>query len=229
VTENRLADLCRRSGAARQSPRRSGPIADASGNLFGTTEAGGANRAGTVFEIAKTATGYARRPTVLVSFCPQPNCTDGAEPEAGLLADAAGNLFGTTFFGGATGGLGSVFEIAKTATGYASAPTLLASFCARPNCADGRFPAASLIADAAGNLFGTTGEGGAKNDGTVFEVRGSGFVPPGTLVPPGTPNCRSNSLSARVGNYGGLGAGAVALGYSSVQVLQKAITTYCAE
>jgi uncharacterized repeat protein (TIGR03803 family) len=218
-----LYNFCAQPNCTDGAQPVAGLLADAAGNLFGTTYLGGAKNAGTVFEIAKTATGYASAPTVLVSFCAQPNCTDGRFPEAGLIADAAGNLFGTTARGGATGD-GMVFKVAKTATGYASAPTVLVSFLGR----EAKFPVAGLIADAAGNLFGTTREGGPKNDGTVFELRGSGFVPPRTLVPPGTPNCRSNSLSALVGNYGGLGAAAVALGYSSVQVLQNAITTYCA-
>jgi uncharacterized repeat protein (TIGR03803 family) len=97
--------------------------------------------------------------TTLVSFCALANCADGAAPAASLIADADGNLFGTTSSGGANGG-GTVFKIAKTAGGYASTPTILVSFCALPNCADGAFPFASLIADANGNLFGTTLGGG---------------------------------------------------------------------
>ena len=80
------------------SPAYAGLFADAAGDLFGTTAGGGAQSLGTVFEIAKTASGYST-PTVLVSF----NGTDGATPYAGLIADAAGNLFGTTYGGGAYG------------------------------------------------------------------------------------------------------------------------------
>src|SRR6266481_1304331 len=150
---------------------QAGLIADANGNLFGTTASGGANDGGTVFEIAKTAGGYASTPTVLVSFCAQTNSnyTDGANPVAGLIADANGNLFGTTEDGGAKG-QGPVFEIAKTASGYATTPTILVSFCVQTNCADGQHPRAGLIADANGNLFGTTFEGGANDFGTVFEI-----------------------------------------------------------
>jgi uncharacterized repeat protein (TIGR03803 family) len=144
-------------------------IADASGNLFGTTEDGGRFDGGTVFEIAKTADGYASTPTILYSFCAETNCTDGGSPFASLIADAAGNLFGTTSGGGAYGG-GTVFEIAKTAEGYANTPTILYSFCAETNCTDGRIPAASLLADASGNLYSTTREGGAYGGGTVFEI-----------------------------------------------------------
>jgi uncharacterized repeat protein (TIGR03803 family) len=138
-----------------------GLIADAHGNLFGTTYGGGANGDGTVFEVVKTAGGYASTPTTLVSF----NGTDGATPQAALIADAYGNLFGTTYYGGAYG-LGTVFEVAKTASGYASTPTTLVSF----NGTDGAYPHVTLIADAHGNLFGTTEQGGAYNYGTVFEI-----------------------------------------------------------
>jgi hypothetical protein len=85
---------------------------------------GGADNLGTVFEIAKTATGYASAPTTLVSF----DGSDGEQPEASLVADANGDLFGTTRGGAASGNDGSVFEIAKTSTGYASAPTTLVTF-----------------------------------------------------------------------------------------------------
>src|SRR6266446_5526548 len=79
--------------------------------------------------VAALAPGQSRAAnlTPLVSFCAQTDCADGAEPEAGLIADANGNLFGTTVFGGANG-FGTVFEIAKTAGGYASTPTVLVSF-----------------------------------------------------------------------------------------------------
>jgi len=142
-------------------------IIDAAGDLFGTTDSGGANHYGTVFEIAKTADGYARAPTTLVSF----TGADGAHPLSGLIADAAGDLFGTTAYGGADGD-GTVFEIAKTAGGYASPPTTLVSFTG----ANGMGPESSLIADAAGGLFGTTRGGGADGVGTVFKITHSGFV-----------------------------------------------------
>ncbi len=124
-----------------------GLMVDAEGDLFGATYQGGAYRGGDVFEIAKTSAGYATTPTVLASF--------GSYPIGGLIADAAGDLFGTTQYGGAYGspyGDGTVFEIAKTSDGYASTPTVLASF----DGADGHAPVAGLIADAAGDLFGTT-------------------------------------------------------------------------
>ncbi len=136
-------------------------IADGAGDLFGTTDFGGADGDGTVFEIVKTRHGYASAPTTLVSF----TGANGQAPTGSLIADAAGDLFGTTDFGGADGD-GSVFEIVKTRQGYASAPTTLISFTG----ANGSFPVGGLIADAAGDLFGTTDEGGADGGGTVFEI-----------------------------------------------------------
>ena len=102
----------------------------------------------------------------LVNF----NGTNGADPEAGLITDITGDLFGTTVQGGANG-LGTVFEIVKTAFGYASTPTVLFNF----DNTHGALPEAGLIADAAGNLFGTTSGGGASF-GTVFEIAGTTVV-----------------------------------------------------
>ncbi len=142
--------------------------ADANGNLFGTTFAGGAFNQGTVFEIAKTNGVYASTPTILVSF----NGSNGANPNSSLIVDANGNLFGTTAYGGA-GAAGTAFEIAKTASGYASSPTVLVNFDAH----NGGSPSRSLVADAHGNLFGMM-SADSFSFGTVFEITGSGFVPP---------------------------------------------------
>jgi uncharacterized repeat protein (TIGR03803 family) len=135
-------------------------IADSHGNLFGTTAGGGSNRYGSVFEIVKTAHGYASTPTTVASgFVP----SEGA-PNGTLIADSHGDLFGTTFLGGLSGahGVGSVFEIVKTAHGYASTPTTLGLFSGGPE--------SGLIVDAHGNLFGTAAKGGANDAGTVFEI-----------------------------------------------------------
>jgi uncharacterized repeat protein (TIGR03803 family) len=138
---------------------------DAAGDLFGTTEVGGASGYGTVFEIAKSGSSYSGTPTVLVSF----SRTNGQDPESGLIMDAAGDLFGTTEYGGANSD-GTVFEIPKSGTSYSSTPTVLVSF----NSANGAYPVSGLIMDAAGDLFGTTVSGGANSDGTVFEIAKSG-------------------------------------------------------
>ena len=137
-----------------------GLIADASGNLFGTTKYGGdltlnfGSGDGIVFEVAAVT----HTLSTLVTF----NIANGAQPYAGLLADASGNLFGTTHLGGANG-KGTVFEVANDVTHKLS--TLLAF-----DGANGAFPDAGLIADANGNLYGTTQNGGANGRGTVFEL-----------------------------------------------------------
>jgi uncharacterized repeat protein (TIGR03803 family) len=153
------------TGGAYTGPR-SYLFADAAGDLFGTTSGIQMNGAtsgnlGTVFELGRTASGFASTPITLVAF----NNTDGNTPYGGLIADAAGNLFGTTNLGG-TRSDGTVFEIARTAGGYASTATVLVSF----NDTDGSAPSGSLLADAAGDLFGTTSLGGANGTGSVFEL-----------------------------------------------------------
>jgi uncharacterized repeat protein (TIGR03803 family) len=135
-----------------------GVIGDAAGNLYGTTAGGGGYGAGTVFELVKNSGGYTL--STLLSF----NGSNGSSPKAPLIADAAGNLFGTTEDGG-TNGKGTVFEFVKNSEGYTFAP--LVSF----DGGNGAYPTAGLIVDAAGDLFGTTFQGGANDCGTVFEVR----------------------------------------------------------
>ena len=149
----------------------------ATATSFGTTESGGAHDDGTVFEIVKTATGYADTPTTLVSF----DGADGAEPRGSLIADASGNLFGTTFGGGGQDS-GTVFQIVKTPTGYADTPLTLLSFDGN----NGWGPEDGLIIDGNGNLFGTTSSGGGHDLGTVFEIvkmpRAGYASTPNTLV-----------------------------------------------
>ena len=138
-------------------------VADASGDLFGTAENTGPAGDGDVFELVRSAGAYATSIVELASF----NGAASYSPFAGLVADAAGNLFGTTTNGNAN--YGDIFEIAKTSTGYA-APATLASF----NFADGAGPQGALSMDAAGDLFGTTIGGGpnagSAGGGTVFEL-----------------------------------------------------------
>jgi uncharacterized repeat protein (TIGR03803 family) len=141
-------------------------FADADGNLLGTTYDGGTNSLGTVFEIARTASGYAATPTTLFSF----NGIDGQNPHDSLIADVNGNLFGTTSAGGQHGH-GTVFEIARTATGYAAAPTTLVNMSGHnADPAPDAAPQGSLIADANGNLFGTSNGANKPPYGEVFEI-----------------------------------------------------------
>jgi uncharacterized repeat protein (TIGR03803 family) len=142
---------------------------DGSGNLYGTTQDGGANNGGTVFKL-DPAGNY----SILYSFCSQANCIDGASPNAGLFEDASGNFFGTAVNGGASG-FGTAFKL-DTAGHY----TVLYNFCSQANCSDGEYPFAGLVGDASGNLYGNTFNGGNTNGGIVpgggvaFKIDSSG-------------------------------------------------------
>jgi uncharacterized repeat protein (TIGR03803 family) len=142
----------------------SGLLLDSAGDLFGTTYGDdGATSFGTVFELTKTDGNYSSEPITLVSF----NGSNGSQPRAGLIADGVGDLFGTTSAGGANNG-GTVFEIPKTSTSYASTPITLVSF----NSSNGYGPYAGLIIDAAGDLFGTTSQGGATSNARLGQPDG---------------------------------------------------------
>jgi uncharacterized repeat protein (TIGR03803 family) len=132
-------------------------IQDAAGNLYGTTDYAGKYYAGVVFKVSKTG-----KETVLYTFT---GGVDGQYPYAPLVQDAAGNLYGTTQYGG-TANLGVVFKLNKTGK-----ETVLHSF---TGGADGVYPYAGLFRDAAGNLYGTTENGGTANLGVVFKISKTG-------------------------------------------------------
>jgi uncharacterized repeat protein (TIGR03803 family) len=154
-------------------PNSSGVIADANGDLFGTTWEGGSNNDGTVFEATISGSTYTLH--AIASF--QGGNLQGAEPEAGLIMDASGDLFGTTYAGGgAGGGDGTVFELQYTGpgTGYNDLGYTLRTIAVFGG-SNGANPEAGLITDADGDLFGTTADGaGAASDGTVFELQYTG-------------------------------------------------------
>jgi uncharacterized repeat protein (TIGR03803 family) len=133
-------------------------IRDSAGNLYGTAEAGGSSGAGTVFKVDKSG-----KETVLYSFT---GGADGANPFAGLLRDAAGNLYGATAYGGASG-VGTVFKLSKTGK-----ETVLHSFAG--GTSDGCYPFGGLLQDTAGNLYGTTEVCGASGVGTIFKISKTG-------------------------------------------------------
>jgi uncharacterized repeat protein (TIGR03803 family) len=141
-----------------------GLIQGTNGNLFGTTGFGGANGAGTVFEI--TLTGIL---DTLYNFCETSGCLDGERPYGGLIQGVDGNFYGTTAFGGDTGG-GTAFKITD-----GGALTTLYSFCALSSCADGQYPFAGLIQATDGNLYGTTLAGGANTTCEPFGRCGTAF------------------------------------------------------
>jgi uncharacterized repeat protein (TIGR03803 family) len=191
-----------------------GVIPDSAGNLYGTTAAGGLYNKGTVYELSPTDGGGWTQ-AVIYAFT---GAADGYQPEAPLIMDANGNLFGTTLYGGANSG-GVLFELSPVSGGgwaesvlynfhgsfdfhsprltfdsvgdlYGAATaaglysfgevfeltpvngmwiySALYSFGGTPN--DGQYPEGTVTFDSAGNLFGTTVEGGTTGLGTLFEL-----------------------------------------------------------
>lgn len=134
-----------------------GVILDAKGNLYGTASGGGASGAGVVFKLDPSG-----NETVLYTFT---GAADGGFPFGALLRDSAGNLYGMTQGGGATGA-GVVFKLDESGN-----ETVLYSF---TGGADGGFPLGGLTRDAAGNFYGTTNGGGASGAGVVFKLDTSG-------------------------------------------------------
>ena len=138
-------------------------LIDVKGTLYGTTEEGGTSCCyGTVFSV-NPKTGAEK---VVYFFCSKQNCTDGEYTQAGLI-DVKGTLYGTTELGGSAScgggyGCGTVFSVSPTTGAEAVVHSFLAG-------TDGEYPYASVI-DVKGMLYGTTDEGGAYGDGTVFSV-----------------------------------------------------------
>jgi uncharacterized repeat protein (TIGR03803 family) len=211
-----LYSFCPQNGCADGAGPAAGLVQGADGDLYGTTEEGGANDYGTVFKI--TLQGM---PTTIYSFCSQDGCADGGLPAAGLVQGTDGNLYGTTAGGGAAG-YGTVFKITAEGslttlysfdrmdgfdsfsalvqgadgnfygTTYAGgannkgtvfkmtpqgALTTLYAFCPQPGCTDGSSPSAGVVQGTDGNFYGTTQGGGADREGTVYKV-----TPQGTLT-----------------------------------------------
>jgi uncharacterized repeat protein (TIGR03803 family) len=135
-------------------------VLDSLGNLYGTTTAGGAHQAGTVFKLSRNGAGSWGE-VVLYSF-------DGAvasNPFSGVILDGKGHLYGTCANGNGETTVGSVYELTAQPSGKWSERNLL--MFTRGN---GEFPEAALLRDAAGNLYGTTTMGGEWNMGVVYEV-----------------------------------------------------------
>jgi len=166
-----LYSFCSQSACA-DGEDPNGLVQAANGDLYGTTfgnpyDGGGANGPfGTVFKI--TPNGIL---TTLYSFCSQANCTDGGSPTAGLVQATNGDLYGTTAGGGNLVGAGTVFRITPS-----GALTTLYTFCAQYRCPDGEGPAGALVQATNGDLYGTTFGGGANGVGTVFKITPSGTL-----------------------------------------------------
>lgn len=149
-------------------PTSSLTLTQNNGNFYGTTSSGGLGF-GTVFELSPNGTGGYTE-TTLYSFCPVAGCADGQNPTySNVIFDAAGNLYGTAFGGGANG-LGVVFELINS--GGTWTESVLHSFA---NAPDGANPENGLIMDPAGNLYGIATIGGTGNGkGCVYELSPSG-------------------------------------------------------
>ncbi len=147
-----------------------GVVQGSDGNFYGTTYMGGAygeclglfgdGTCGTVFKL--TPTGAL---TTLYNFCSQWNCADGSQPWGGLVQGSDGNFYGTTQYGGTSGG--TVFKITPSGT-----LTTLYSF----GGTDGVEPVAGLVQGGNANLYGTTFYGGAHGSGTAFEITPAGAL-----------------------------------------------------
>lgn len=137
-------------------------VFDNAGNLYGTTYYDGANDLGAVYELARGVGGRWSE-SVLYSFR---GGTDGANSISNLVFDAAGNLYGTTSEGGAVGcSCGVIFRLHPDGTGSWT-EAVAHRF---TNSPDGAFAYNGIVADGAGNFFGTTVYGGAAGEGTVYE------------------------------------------------------------
>ncbi len=176
--ESILHYFCSHSNCADGSYPAAPLVMDTSRNLYGTTSSGGSGHGpgcvggcGTIFKLAPDGT-----ETVLYNFCSVAPCADGRFPQGALIMDSAGDLFGTTEFGGGNGcrpngGCGTVFRLAPNGT-----ETVLYAF---TGGSDGAMPEAALLM-VAGNLYGTTAYGGRNgckpaqpvldSCGTIFEL-----------------------------------------------------------
>jgi len=136
---------------------------DSQGALYGTTFSGGSANLGTVFKLAPpTVSGGTWTESVLYSF---QGGNDGANPQANVVFNKSGALYGTTGAGGFDN-LGTVFKLAPPAPGGSWTETVLNQF----EFSDGSLPVAGLTLNASGILFGTTENGGTPEKGTVFAL-----------------------------------------------------------
>jgi uncharacterized repeat protein (TIGR03803 family) len=145
----------------------SGLIADAAGNLYGTTFNGGScaslqKGCGTVFELSPIS-GGGWTETVIHEFAGSGG-NDGDLPTGNLVFDSAGNLYGTASGGAYNSGI--IFELSPSSAGW----TELVLYSFGGVVGEGQLPTAGLVMDAAGNLYGATILGGSGSNGAVFEL-----------------------------------------------------------
>src|ERR1051325_2538166 len=159
-------------------------VMDPSGNFFGTTYYGGDANLGTVFELSPGQQPGQWVYQRLYSFCAKASCTDGSHPDASVVIDTSGNLYGTTSVGGKTNH-GEVFELSPNSDRSKWRLHLLHQFCDPfdANCHDGAYPpqlapltykgaASGALYDGSSALYGVTTDSSAENNGwgVVFQV-----------------------------------------------------------
>jgi uncharacterized repeat protein (TIGR03803 family) len=154
-----LHSFCAQSGCPDGQFPQTGLVQATNGNLYGTTISGGAYGNGTIFKI--TTSGML---TTLYSVCSQSGCPDGNYLIAGLIQATDGNLYGMMDVGGANGA-GTIFKVTLSGT-----LTTLYNFCSQSGCPDGQYPGGGLVQATDGILYGTTADGGANGEGTVFSL-----------------------------------------------------------
>ena len=144
-------------------------VFDSAGNLYGTTNTGGAHRGGTVFRLSPSPNGWTE--TVLHSFWGKIQGPSPCAPVGGVVMDSVGNLYGVTGYGGNNGGFGAAYELVLKNGVYKE--RTIHNF----DGYDGEEPSSTLVMDSNGNLYGTTSVGGSRQDicpyvgcGTVFEL-----------------------------------------------------------
>jgi uncharacterized repeat protein (TIGR03803 family) len=171
--------LCSQSGCLDGRNPSTALFQAANGDLYGTTQTGGANFAGTIFKF--TPSGAL---TTLYSFCSESGCPDGQYPSGPLIQANNGYLYGTTQFGGThnssgycPSGCGTIFKISTTGK-----LTTLYNLCTQSNCADGAESYGGLVQANNGDLYGTTTYGGIATStcpfgcGTIFSITPSGTL-----------------------------------------------------
>jgi uncharacterized repeat protein (TIGR03803 family) len=146
------------------SPGSGDLLFDQAGSIYGTTAAGGTDGFGTVYKLTRFGGSWTE--VILYSFS---GGLDGGYPESGVISDVAGNLYGTTSTGGGDERCGTVYELSPSGSGW-TFKVLYTFQCG----SDGTNPVGGLIFDPAGNLYGTTANGGTYGGGTAFMLTPSG-------------------------------------------------------
>jgi uncharacterized repeat protein (TIGR03803 family) len=153
-----LYSFCSQSACSDGANPYSALVQARNGNLYGTATNGGNNGSGTVFEVTPGG-----KLTTVYRFCSKSGCADGYYPYGAVVQGTDGNFYGTTTAGGTGKSGGTVFKVTP-----AGKLTTLYSFCSQTNCPDGQVPYAGVMQATTGIFYGSTFQGGANNQGTLF-------------------------------------------------------------